>query len=218
MSPSRKSDSGAGAETASAAVPARRRLLRDDRYRQLIEVAWQLVRQEGTDALTLGRLAESAGVTKPVVYDHFATRNGLLAALYREFDDRQTALIDAALDVSEKSLAGRAMVIAESYVNCVVAQGRELPGVISALASSPELQLVKSECEAAFMEKCRGVLAPFARQGHVSLAGLRAMLGAAEALSFSATAHEIGADEAKQELAHVITGMVLRTQDASRRP
>jgi AcrR family transcriptional regulator len=216
MSTSRKS--GSGAVAANAAAPARRRLLRDDRYRQLVEVAWQLVRQEGTDALTLGRLAESAGVTKPVVYDHFATRNGLLAALYREFDDRQTALIDAALEVSEKSLAGRAMVIAESYVNCVVAQGRELPGVISALASSPELQLVKSECEAAFMEKCRVVLAPFAGQGRVGAAGLRAMLGAAEALSFSATANEISADEAKQELAHMIADMVLRTRDARPRP
>jgi AcrR family transcriptional regulator len=212
MSASRKSDSGDSTAAVNAAAPSRRRLLRDDRYRQLIDVAWQLVRQEGTDALTLGRLAESAGVTKPVVYDHFVTRNGLLAALYREFDDRQTALIDTALEVSEKSLAGRAMVIAESYVNCVVAQGRELPGVISALASSPELQLVKSECETAFMEKCRGVLAPFAGQGHVSQAGLRVMLGAAEALSFSATANEISAAEAKQELSNTIVDMVLRTQ------
>ena len=203
MSTSRKSVPG-------AAAPLRRRLLRDDRYRQLIDVAWQVVREEGTDALTLGRLAESAGVTKPVVYDHFATRNGLLAALYREFDDRQTALIDVALEVSEKSLAGRARVIAESYVNCVVAQGRELPGVISALASSPELQLVKSECEAAFMEKCRAVLAPFAEQGKVGFAGLRAMLGAAEALSFSATANEISADEAKDELSRTIIDMVSR--------
>jgi AcrR family transcriptional regulator len=217
MSASRKSDSGA-VRRRDAAAPSRRRLLRDDRYRQLIEVAWQLVREEGTDALTLGRLAESAGVTKPVVYDHFATRNGLLAALYREFDDRQTALIDVALESSEKSLAGRAMVIAESYVNCVVAQGRELPGVISALASSPELQLVKSECEAAFMEKCRGVLAPFAEQGHVSLAGLRAMLGAAEALSFSATAQRDQRGRSQAGAVATIVDMVLRTQDGRLRP
>lgn len=214
MLTSRKS--GSDAATGTVAAPSRRRLLRDDRYRQLIAVAWRLVREEGTDALTLGRLAESAGVTKPVVYDHFATRNGLLAALYREFDDRQHALIDAALEAGEKSLAARAMVIAESYVNCVVAQGRELPGVISALASSPELQLVKSQCEAAFMEKCRLVLAPFAANGHVGVAGLRAMLGAAEALSFSATANEISAAEAKEELAHTIADMVLRPKD--RRP
>ncbi|MCO3771117.1 helix-turn-helix transcriptional regulator, partial [Pseudomonas aeruginosa] len=60
----------------------RRRLSRDERQRQLLEVAWRLVREEGTEALTLGRLAEQAGVTKPVVYDHFGTRARLLAALY----------------------------------------------------------------------------------------------------------------------------------------
>lgn len=39
----------------------RRRLSREDRLRQLLDVAWQLVRDEGTDALTLGRLAEQIG-------------------------------------------------------------------------------------------------------------------------------------------------------------
>ncbi len=42
----------------------RRRLSRDERQRQLLEVAWRLVREEGTEALTLGRLAEQAGVTQ----------------------------------------------------------------------------------------------------------------------------------------------------------
>lgn len=84
----------------------RRRLSRDERQRQLLEVAWRLVREEGTEALTLGRLAEQAGVTKPVVYDHFGTRAGLLAALYQDYDLRQTALMEAALEASEATLEG----------------------------------------------------------------------------------------------------------------
>lgn len=40
---------------------SRKRLSRDDRRRQLLDMAWQLVREEGTDALSLGRLAEQAG-------------------------------------------------------------------------------------------------------------------------------------------------------------
>ena len=50
-------------------VSPRRRLPREERTRQLLEVAWQLIGDVGTDALTLGKLAEAAGVTKPVVYD-----------------------------------------------------------------------------------------------------------------------------------------------------
>jgi AcrR family transcriptional regulator len=176
-----------------------------------MEVAWKLVRREGTEALTLGRLAEQAGVTKPVVYDHFGTRSGLLAALYQEFDARQTALMEAALQASEPTLAGRAAVIASSYIDCVQLEGREIPGVIAALASSPELDKVKRECEAAFMEKCRLALVPFAKAGTVSVAGLCAMRGAGEALSCAAARGELTNVQAKDELRETIVAMVARS-------
>ncbi len=40
---------------------SRKRLSRDDRRRQLLDMAWQLVREEGTDALSLGRLGRTGG-------------------------------------------------------------------------------------------------------------------------------------------------------------
>jgi AcrR family transcriptional regulator len=190
----------------------RRRLPREERHRQLLDVAWRLVRDEGTDALTLGRLAELSGVTKPVVYDHFDTRSGLLAALYQEFDARQHALMDSALQASEPTLAGRARVIASSYVDCVLLQGREIPGVIAALASSPDLEKLKRESEGAFMERCRTALAPFIGAAALSSAGLRAMLGAAEALSYAAATGEITAAQAKDELFEIIVAMVARNR------
>jgi len=177
----------------------------------LLDVAWQLVREEGTEALTLGRLAEQAGVTKPVVYDHFTTRPGLLAALYQEFDARQTALMDAALQTSEPTLASKAMVIASSYVDCVLIQGREIPGVIAALTSSPELEKIKREYEAIFMDKCRNALLPFAGTGEIAPASLRAMLGAAEALSHAAATGEITPVQAQDELFAMIVAMVERS-------
>ncbi|WP_223570882.1 TetR/AcrR family transcriptional regulator [Pseudomonas sp. BF-R-26] len=189
----------------------RRRMSREERQRQLLDVAWQLVREEGTEALTLGRLAEQAGVTKPVVYDHFTTRPGLLAALYQEFDARQTALMDAALQTSEPTLASKAMVIASSYVDCVLLQGREIPGVIAALTSSPELEKIKREYEAIFMDKCRNALLPFAGTGEIAPASLRAMLGAAEALSHAAATGEITPVQAQDELFATIVAMVERS-------
>lgn len=188
----------------------RQRLLREDRHRQLLDVAWQLVRQEGTEALTLGRLAEQAAVAKPVVYDHFSTRSGLLAALYIEYDTRQTALMDAAIAAGEPTLEGKAAVIASSYVDCVLQQGNEIPGVSAALAGSPELARIKRDYEAIFLEKCRLTLAPFTNTGTISAAGLRAMLGAAEALSSAAAAGELAAQQAKDELFETIVAMVAR--------
>ncbi|WP_085602611.1 MULTISPECIES: TetR/AcrR family transcriptional regulator [unclassified Pseudomonas] len=188
----------------------RRRLSREDRQRQLLDMAWQLIREEGTDALTLGYLAEKAGVTKPVVYDHFTTRAGLLAALYQDFDKRQTALMDAALANAEATLSGTATVIATAYVDCVMTQGNEIPGVIAALASTPELERIKREYEAIFLEKCRNVLSPFADGAEIGQAGLRAMLGAAEALSQAAATSEISAEQARDELLATIIAMVER--------
>ncbi|BBP77694.1 transcriptional regulator [Pseudomonas sp. Ost2] len=189
----------------------RRRLTREDRHRQLLDVAWQVVREEGTDALTLGHLAERAGVTKPVVYDHFTTRSGLLGALYQDYDLRQTALMDAALQAAEQSLAGSAQVIAGAYVQCVLQQGREIPGVIAALASSPELEQIKRDYEVIFLEKCRSALAPYSRTGEIGRAGLRAMLGAAEALSHAAALGEISPEQAQDELFETIVAMVERS-------
>src|SRR5690606_40448965 len=95
----------------SASPSPRRRLSRPERHRQLLDTAWRLVREAGTGALTLGRPADEAGVTKPVTYDHFGSRAGLLAALYREYDANQTSLMAAALRASENTLASRAAVI-----------------------------------------------------------------------------------------------------------
>lgn len=188
----------------------RRRLSREERHRQLLDVSWRLIREEGTDALTLGRLAEQAGVAKPVVYDHFGTRPGLLAELYREFDDRQTALMNTALRESGPALRDKAKVMAAAYIDCVLTQGREIPDVIAALASSPELEKVKHECQVVFMDQCRSVLAPFVGAGTIASASLWAMLGAAETLSYAAATGEITAGQAESELFEIILAMVSR--------
>lgn len=193
----------------------RRRLTRADRLRQLLEVAWDLVAKEGTEALALGRLAELAGVTKPVVYGHFTSRTGLLAALYRDYEARQTLLLDAAIEAGEPTLEGQAKVIADSYVDCVVMQGREIPGVIAALASTPLLEEIKREYETIFFGKCRTLLQPYAGSGDLTSARLHAMLGAAEALSGAASKDSITPEEAKDELLAVIVTTVTRSDKPS---
>lgn len=195
-----------------AADATRRRLSRDERLRQLLDVSWQLIRVDGTDALTLGRLADEAGVTKPVVYDHFGTRNGLLVALYQDFDVRQTALIDAAIATSKPSLKDKANVIATSYIECVLTQGREMPDVLAALDGSPELAAVKRQYQHAFIAKCQRVLAPYAGPKGIAQASLWAMLGAADALSNAAVAADISEIQARDELREIILAMVKRSK------
>ncbi|MCL6712047.1 TetR/AcrR family transcriptional regulator [Pseudomonas sp. R2.Fl] len=198
-------------ETAVAGTPApRRRLAREQRYRQLLDASWRLIGEEGTEALSLGRLAEAAGVTKPVVYDHFGTRAGLLAALYQDFDSRQSALMDEALRHGAEDLPARARIIASCFVDCVLSQGREIPGVVAALAGSPEMERIKREYQGAFMAKCHGLLAPFAPRGTLPAASLWALLGAAESLSYAAAAGAIEAAQARQALTDLVIAIVQR--------
>ncbi len=194
----------------------RRRLSKEERLRQLIDVSWKLIRDEGTDALTLGRLAEAAGVSKPVVYEHFGTRNGLLAMLYQDFDLRQTAIIDDAIAASKPTLKDKAGVIATRYVECVSTQGREIPGVLAALNGSPELAAVKAQYQRVFIEKCQAILAPFAGREGVSPANLWGMLGAADALSQAAVDGEITQAQACEELFRIIVDMVKRSRQDHR--
>lgn len=193
------------------AAPARQRLPRGQRTRQLLDVAWALISDEGSDALSLGRLADAAGVTKPVAYDHFGTRNGLLAALYEDYDVRQTMVFDAAVDAARATLQDKARVVADSYVACVLTQGREVSAVVAALGGSAELLEVKRRYQQAFIEKCEGIFAPFAGRDGVPSAGMWAVLGAADTLSQAAVDGDISEAQAKDELRSVILSVVKRS-------
>lgn len=190
-------------------VTSKRRLPKEARHRQLMEVAWAIVRSEGSDALTLGYLAERAGVSKPIVYDHFGTRTGLLRDLYKDYDARQHELMDEALQACKQSLPAVAKVIASTYVDCVMQIGREMPGISAALAGSPELDALKKEHEALFLAKCRDALQPFAKKP-LAPAGMRAMLGTAEAVSFAAAAQELDPADALDEIYDAILRITRR--------
>ncbi|EOC1329296.1 TetR/AcrR family transcriptional regulator [Cronobacter turicensis] len=189
---------------------ARQRLSREARHTQLTEVAWQIIREEGTEALTLGRLAERAGVTKPVVYDHFTSRSGLLAALYHEYEVRQNRKMDEAIARTPPELTALAAVIADAYIECALLQGREMPNVMAALTGTPELEKLRQDYAVDFVAKCRALFAPLRADNALRDAALWAMFGAAEGLSWAVTIGAIDADQAKAELRDAIVGMVER--------
>lgn len=195
----------------SKGAPRRQRLSREDRRRQLVATAWHMIGDSGADALSLGRLAEQAGITKPVVYGHFGTREGLLAALYSDYDERQSETMDSALASSDDTLDAKASVIADCYVECVLRQGREIPAILAALAGSPEMERLKRDFQLGFIEECRSILAPFAGAKGVGTAALWAMLGSAESLSHAAAAGDIADVEARMELRAIIVAMVARS-------
>jgi AcrR family transcriptional regulator len=180
----------------------RRRLSKPDRHAQLLETARVLIREEGTDEFSLGRLAERAGVTKPLVYDHFGDRAGVLAELYREFEHKQRATLRAALDGAQPGLDTTSALVAGAYIDCCLAEGRELADVVAALTGSSTLRRLRQEAEDAYLELCRTALEPYS--GAPDAAGLQALIGAGDALARRALDGSIDADRARATLTRVV--------------
>lgn len=194
--------------------PERRRLPKQERRAQLLDVARSLVREAGTDELTLGRVAERAGVTKPLVYGHFGDRAGLLAELHREFEARQREVLAVALRAVPRDLSAVVDIVAGAYIDCCVAEGVELADVVAALAGSPALSLLRQEAEDAYLAMCEDALAPFV--GEVESAALRAIIGAGDALARSALNGSISPDQARRTLSRVIAAVATGDKGRSR--
>lgn len=83
------------------------RLPAEQRRLQLIEVATTLFAERGFDATSMDDVAEAAGVTKPVLYQHFPSKR----ALYRELlDEVDHALTGRLVRATDQAGSGRARV------------------------------------------------------------------------------------------------------------
>jgi AcrR family transcriptional regulator len=82
MSPTRK----AASTTSTKPVPppgVRRRMPRADRERQMLAVAEQTFVELGYQATSMDHIAERVGVSKPMIYEYFGSKEGLLLACVR---------------------------------------------------------------------------------------------------------------------------------------
>lgn len=64
-----------------------RRLKAPQRREQLIEVATKLFAKYGYEATTTFKIAESAGVTEPILYRHFETKQEMFVAIVRSVSE-----------------------------------------------------------------------------------------------------------------------------------
>jgi len=71
--------------------PPRARMSGSERRHQLINVARSLFAERGYEGTSIEEVAQRAGVSKPVVYEHFGGKEGLYAVVV---DREMTALLD----------------------------------------------------------------------------------------------------------------------------
>jgi len=196
---------------------ARKRPKRE-RHEQLLECAFAIIRDEGADALTLARVAERAGVSKPIAYDHFGTREALMIALYKRIDDRQVAALKDALPTLEQRLETVAEAIAQAYLSCAAAVGAEWSALSAALKGSEAMEAVKRELNGDYLALYRDALAPFAPDIAPTELHLRciAILGAAERVCDDVLRGVVATADAAAFLARLISTVMRQHRDGER--
>ncbi|WP_448852150.1 TetR/AcrR family transcriptional regulator [Corynebacterium sp. 335C] len=81
----------------------RRRMSGPARRRQLMDVARSTFAERGFEGTAMEEIAARAGVSKPVVYEHFGTKD----ALYRAVADEETARLEAIIGESMEGARAR---------------------------------------------------------------------------------------------------------------
>lgn len=90
------------ADSGSRRAPARARMDRASRERQLLDVALRLFIEHGYQGTSIEDLASAAGVTRPIIYHHFGSKDGIyLACLRRARAELNQRMIGAAQSPAE---------------------------------------------------------------------------------------------------------------------
>lgn len=187
------------------------RLSKQARREQLLDVALAIVRADGADGLTLPTLAEAAEVSRPIVYDHFGTRPGLLLALYRRLDERHRAAIERALERTSPAAVDVAKAISVAYFACAT-DIPEFNAVSSALKGNPELEAIQRDMHEGYVDLMAGALTPYSGLNRAALRlHCLGALGAAEAIAGELNRGTTTDADAVEALTGVVLGRIERT-------
>lgn len=130
--------------------PYAARMPAQERRAHLLDVTRGLVAERGADAVTVDAVAKAAGVTRPVVYTHFADAEDLLASLLEREGawalERILELVPA--DLGEADPVATFVEIAEGYLRAVAEHpDRWRPILLPADGTPHAVQVFKREAD-----------------------------------------------------------------------
>ena len=122
--------------------PHHGRLWAEDRRRQILAVAAQLLEDKGVDGLRIPDIAAAAGVTRPIIYRHFPNRRAILMALLEDFGARLALRIEAHADRGLDDVPGLIRAIFETICDAVDDQGVGVWNLLNSAGPDPEIEAV----------------------------------------------------------------------------
>lgn len=159
-----------------------KRLPADVRRQQLLEVALRLFAARGFEATTMDEIAEAAGVTKPLLYQHFASKR----ALYMELTEGVAQSLLEAIGKAVAAADGPRQQVEggfAAYFHLVVAQSEAFTLLFgSEVPDDPELSRAVRHVEDMLAEAVDVLIDAGLDEGHRRLLAY-AVVGMAEGAS-----------------------------------
>lgn len=175
---------------AAKPAPERKRLTAEQRRSLLLDAAWTCFDRDGFAGTTMEQVAREAGVSKALIYEHFASKGELAGALLdREMPAVQEGVLAAvrAADDPVTSLRGGL----RAFFSWVAARPTLFRLAVVEAARDPELALRREQTRDQLMEALIGVITEQARrQGREPQFASRiahAIAGAAESVAVEMT-------------------------------
>lgn len=205
-----------GEPRAVALLPPRDRQA-DERRRQLVHVASDLIEEGGVDAVTLPAVAERAGCARTLVYRYFASREDLLAGVLRDYVERldarlperaQRAAVETFLAASAGADPAPLRELIAAFWEVQVAAG--LGGAIlrAMPPSSPQLESLIDDSRRRFERRITAPLRAAGLSENESRVAVDVMIASFVGLALRWRAGEIAAEEAIDIHARATVGLI----------
>jgi AcrR family transcriptional regulator len=135
------------------------RLPRDQRRIQLLDAASEVFASKGYHAAAMDDIADAAGVSKPVLYQHFPSKLDLYLALLDHSCDRLVEVVEEALASTDEN-ADRVIATVAAFYEFVSSEGSDFRFVFeSDLTSDDAVQRRLSRVNAEISEAIAEVIA-----------------------------------------------------------
>lgn len=183
--------------------PRRRRMSRAERERQMLDVAEEVFGDRGYQATSMDEIAERCGVSKPMLYEYFGSKDGLLLACIGRskaelFDVTQKAMAAAA---TPRDILWHGM---RAYFSFVDSHSKSFAMLLREPLSAPPSTAEAIEATRAQQSSLiAGVLGTFAPAAPASVvdAFTQIIMGGCERLAQWKTQHpEVSAEDAARHM------------------
>ena len=123
----------------------RKRLRSEDRKRQLVELALEMIADHGLQGTSMARVAQAADISETALYRHFRNRRELILAALNEM----TAILVRHLDSHEPDVKERLRVVSANLYDGIMADSLE-SRLLFELLRAPAKEDLKDHMQARF--------------------------------------------------------------------